>query len=157
MRSWCQWHACGCLTALVCPVTKGTRVYRWRPNNITDLLCGHFFRLVDRKRVSQYKCSTAHLFALAIREFLCEQKFCGHCNFGTECMFWLFYQSRVADLTSVCQGPAGGVKHHHLAATHGHPQLTCNKQTRANTHSYFTILNEKFVNPPVKLHVKIIH
>lgn len=54
---------------------------------------------------------------------------CAHC----------FYQSCISNLTGVCEGPAGGIKHHHLPRAHRHPQLTW--KTHTHTHTFSIHLN----------------
>lgn len=62
------------------------------------------------------------------------------------CSEFFLYQSCIPHVTSVREGPAGGIKHHHLTSTHRHPELTCNnKKTTTHTHtdmhfiSYFSV------------------
>lgn len=40
------------------------------------------------------------------------------------CSVCFIYQSCIPNVAGVCEGPAGGVKHHHLPPAHRHPQLT---------------------------------
>lgn len=48
------------------------------------------------------------------------------------------YQSYIPHVTSVREGPAGSIKHHHLTSTHRHPELTCKTKKKNHTHMQCT-------------------
>lgn len=52
------------------------------------------------------------------------------------------YQSCIPNMAGVREGPAGGIKHHHLPPTHGHPQLTWNTHTRSIYQSFLNTLSQ---------------
>lgn len=54
------------------------------------------------------------------------------------CIVCFLYHSCIPNMTRVREGPAGGIKHHHLSSTHRHPQLTWNTHI---THIYQLFLN----------------